>query len=160
MHIDSTTHSNYSGKLFVIQYHYFYPYNDWWNNHEGDWQRIDVVISSSDPDDNTIEVLGVEYRFHGAWVTYYKNFPNRAGLTSSFDFNPQENLKLSQGTHPVVYVGAGSHAAYPVGGTIDLHDIDEGIYDPKSAGEVSGERTGAGPGIYDPYGKSVKHASR
>ena len=123
VHIDSTTHSNYSGKLYVIQYHYFYPYNDWWNNHEGDWQRIDVVVSSSDPDDNTIEVIGVEYRFHGAWVTYYKNFSNHAGLTSSFDFNPRENLKLSQGTHPVVYVGAGSHAAFPVGGLIRLHNI-------------------------------------
>ena len=123
VHIDSTTHSNYSGKLYVIQYHYFYPYNDWWNNHEGDWQRIDVVVSSSDPDDNTIEVLGVEYRFHGAWVTYYKNFSNHAGLTPSFDFSPRENLKLSQGTHPVVYVGAGSHAAFPVGGPIRLHNI-------------------------------------
>ena len=141
VHIDSTTHTNYSGKLFVIQYHYFYPYNDWWNNHEGDWQRIDVVVSSSDPDDKTIEVLGVEYRFHGAWVTYYKNFPDHPGLTSSFRFNPQENLKLSQGTHPVVYVAAGSHAAYPVGGTIDLHDIDEGFYDSDSA--VSGQ--GLGP---------------
>ena len=138
VHIDSTTHTNYSGKLFVIQYHYFYPYNDWWNNHEGDWQRIDVVVSSSDPDDKTIEVLGVEYRFHGAWVTYYKNFPDHPGLTSSFRFNPQENLKLSQGTHPVVYVAAGSHAAYPVGGTIDLHDIDEGIYDSDSAGSGQG----------------------
>ena len=137
VHIDSTTHSNYSGKLFVIQYHYFYPYNDWWNNHEGDWQRIDVVVSSSDPDDDTIEVLGVEYRFHGAWVTYYKNFPNHAGLTSSFDFNPQENLKLSQGTHPVVYVGAGSHAGYPVGGLIDMHDIFSGI--------LEGVGQGAGP---------------
>ncbi len=133
VHIDSTTHSNYSGTLTVIQYHYFYPYNDWWNNHEGDWQRIEVVVSSSDPDDDTIEVLGVEYRFHGAWVTYYKNFPNHPGFTSSFAFSPRENLKLSQGTHPVVYVGAGSHAAYPVGGTIELHSVTEGIGDPNSA---------------------------
>ena len=57
VHIDSTTHRNYPGELYVIQYYYFYPYNDWWNNHEGDWQRVDVVVSSSDPDDNSIEVL-------------------------------------------------------------------------------------------------------
>ena len=120
VHIYPTTHSNYSGTLTVIQYHYFYPYNDWWNNHEGDWQRIDVVVSSRDPDDDTIEVLGVEYRFHGAWLTYYKNFPELAGITSSFDFNPRKNIRLSQGTHPIVYVGAGSHAAYPVGGLIKI----------------------------------------
>ena len=133
VHVDSTTHRHYSGKLYVIQYHYFYPCNDWWNDHEGDWQRIDVVVSSSDPDDSTIEVLGVEFRFHDAWVTYYKDFPDHPGFTSSFEFNPRKNLKLSQGTHPVVYVGAGSHAAFPVGGTVDMHDVDEGFYDPRSA---------------------------
>ena len=133
VHIDSTTHRNYSGELYVIQYYYFYPYNDWWNNHEGDWQRVDVIVSSSDPDDNFIEVLGVEYRFHGAWVTYYRDFPDHAGLTSSFEFNPRDALKLSQGTHPVVYVGAGSHAAFPVGGTIDMHDITDGFIQRDSA---------------------------
>ena len=112
------------------------------------WTQIDAELDAQD--NLSLEsfksfrtAIGVEYRFHGAWVTYYKNFPNHAGLTSSFDFNPQENLKLSQGTHPVVYVGAGSHAAYPVGGIIDLHDIDEGFYDPKSAERSAGR--GAGP---------------
>ena len=52
----------YTDPVTVIQYFYFYPYNDWWNNHEGDWQRIDVVVSSNDP--NTATILGVEYRFH------------------------------------------------------------------------------------------------
>ena len=49
----------------VIQYNYFYPYNHWWNSHEGDWPRIDVVVSSSDP--ATATILGVEYRFHALW---------------------------------------------------------------------------------------------
>ena len=117
----------YTDSVTVLQYFYFYPYNDWWNNHEGDWQRIDVVVSSSDP--NTATILGVEYRFHKVWVTYYKDWGSNPGLTDSFVFNPQNSLKLSprptrnglvQYTHPVVYVGAGSHAGYPVGGNIDI----------------------------------------
>ena len=98
--------AEYEDSLTVIQYHYFYPYNDWWNNHEGDWQRIDVVIDSSEE-----EVIGVEYRFHSAHLSYYKDYkspqgPNpfssakmsshapefccvpSAGLTNSFIFNP------------------------------------------------------------------------
>ena len=91
--------------------HPFYPYNHWWNNHEGDWQYIDVVVSSSNPD--TAVLLGVEYRFHGAWLNYYKDWGSKPGLTSSFEFNPRTAVKPIQGTHPVVYVGAGSHGGYP-----------------------------------------------
>ncbi len=121
VHTYTRTISNYEEQydpVTVIQYHYFYPYNDWWNNHEGDWQRIDVVVSSGDPD--TAVLLGVEYRFHKAWLSYYRDWANKPGLTTSFSFNPRTALKVSPGpernevvqyTHPVVYVGAGSHAA-------------------------------------------------
>ena len=139
VHIWETTNSNYDGPITVIKYLYFYPYNHWWNRHEGDWQGINVVVSSSDPDDDTIEVLGVEYSFHKAHLSYYKNYFHRVyhgteleatlempGLASSFVFNPQDSLKLSQGTHPVVYVGAGSHASYPFGGKIFLNGSGDG----------------------------------
>ena len=139
VHIYDKILAEYEDNLTVIQYHYFYPYNHWWNNHEGDWQRVDVVIDSSEE-----EVIGVEYRFHSAHLSYYKDYtspqgPNpfssakilghrpefccvpSAGLTDSFVFNPRTDLKLSQGTHPIVYVGAGSHATYPVGGKIKIY---------------------------------------
>ena len=78
VHTYTRTISNYEEQydpVTVIQYHYFYPYNDWWNNHEGDWQRIDVVVSSGDPD--TAVLLGVEYRFHKAWLSYYRDWANK-----------------------------------------------------------------------------------
>ena len=103
----------------VIQYNYFYPYNHWWNSHEGDWPRIDVVVSSSDP--ATAIILGVEYRFHSVWLNYYKDWGSKPGLTSDFVFNPRTEVKLSQGTHPVVFVGAGSHGGYPIGGEIQIY---------------------------------------
>ena len=59
VHIYKTTHETYTDSITVIQYFYFYPYNHWWNRHEGDWQRVHVVVNSRDPDDADIEVLGV-----------------------------------------------------------------------------------------------------
>ena len=130
----------------VLQYKYFYPYNHWWNSHEGDWQGIDVVVSSSDP--NTATILGVEYRFHGAWLNYYKDWSNKPGLTDSFVFNPRTEVKLSPGptrngivqyTHPVVYVGAGSHAAYPTGGEIQIYYNVTGSNEDEVQGAVGGD---------------------
>ena len=43
-------------------------------------------------------------------------------ITSDFVFNPRENIKLIQGRHPVVYVGSGSHAAYPTGGDFLVYE--------------------------------------
>ena len=61
VHIYKRVVDQYSAQydsVTVIQYHYFYPYNDWRNDHEGDWPQIDVVVSSDDP--STATVLGVE----------------------------------------------------------------------------------------------------
>ena len=130
----------------VIQYHYFYPYNHWWNKHEGDWPRIDVVVSSSDP--ATAIILGVEYRFHGAWLNYYKDWGNKPGLTSNFVFNPKKEVKLSPGpkrsgivqyTHPIVYVGAGSHGGYPIGGEIQVYDNLTGPSEDEARATVFGD---------------------
>ena len=131
----------------VIQYKYFYPYNHWWNSHEGDWQGIDVVVSSSDP--NTATILGIEYRFHGAWLNYYKDWGNKPGLiTDSFVFNPRTEAKLSPGptrasivqyTHPVVYVGAGSHGGYPIGGEIQVYRNLTGSNEDEVQGAVGGD---------------------
>ncbi len=137
VHIYKTSHEAYSDSITAIQYFYFYPYNHWWNRHEGDWPRVNVVVSSSDPD--TAEVIGVEYLFHKAHLSYYNKFIHTLelkdgtetlrmempDLTSNFVFDPQKEVKLSQGTHPVVYVGAGSHGLYPFGGKILLHDTGD-----------------------------------
>ena len=94
------------GKV-VIQYYYFYPFNDWQNNHEGDWPRVNVIVNSRNPDDAEIEEI--DYTFHGKGLTY----DSIGGRT----FNPRTHFAPAEGgTHPVVYVGAGSHGGYPTGG--------------------------------------------
>ncbi len=124
VHIYKTTDATYPDSITVIQYFYFYPYNDSWNNHEGDWPRVHVVVNSSDPNDTNLQVLGVEYLAHGAHLSYYRDYGSKPNITSNFVFDPQTDIRLNQGTHPVIYVGAGSHGSYPTGGRYTLYEAD------------------------------------
>jgi hypothetical protein len=99
----------------VIQYWYFYPFNDFMANHEGDWEHVNVVLS---PDRQAIDE--VHYYFH-----------HRSIVLPEGEFQPE----LTDATHPVVYVGGrmynvldfptrilarehneGSHGTYPFPG--------------------------------------------
>ena len=122
-HISDATRTK-DKPVTIYQYWYFYPYNDWWNKHEGDWQLINGVVTGV--------VVGVEYLFHEAHLTYYDDeFLRSLGYnlqrpqvsnvsTHNPKFNPREEIRLSGLSRPIVYVGAGSHAAYPTGGTYEL----------------------------------------
>jgi len=69
----------------VIQYWYFYPFNDFIGNHEGDWEHVNVVLS---PDHS--QVQGADYFFHARSV----NLPQGT-------YRPL----VEDGTHLVHYVG-------------------------------------------------------
>lgn len=104
-----------AGGRIVLQYWYFYPFNDYLGNHEGDWEHVNVVVTASG---DSIEE--VHYFFH-----------NRSVRLPHGDYKPE----LVDGTHPVVHVGgrandlvnipmrlfkgeknAGSHGNYPYPG--------------------------------------------
>ncbi|MEO6461995.1 MAG: hypothetical protein ABIP29_02880, partial [Candidatus Eisenbacteria bacterium] len=103
-----------SGRLF-IQYWYFYPFNDYIGNHEGDWEHVCVGVSA----DRSL-VTSVHYFFHGRSVVLPEG---------------RHAPELVDRTHPVVYVGgrgyvvldypmrvlgrernSGSHGCYPYSG--------------------------------------------
>lgn len=104
------------GNKAVIQYWFFYPFNDWVNNHEGDWEHINVCVSSQDP-----AIANIEY------VDYYFHFQVKTCTQPGIDFFVDDQ------THPVVFVGGhgewkkygmvgsgeGSHGCYPVKGHWD-----------------------------------------
>ena len=75
----------------AIEYWFFYLYNDFYDQHEGDWEGVTVVLQNGAP-------LGAAYSQHQGrtWVAW-------SALSKS-------------GTHPVVYVARGSHADYPKAG--------------------------------------------
>ncbi len=103
------------GSRVVIQYWMFYPFNDFIGNHEGDWERINVVLSA-----DRARVEEVQYYFHARSVSLPQG-----------EYEP----KIVDGTHPVVHVGGrmynvldypirwfagekneGSHATFPYPG--------------------------------------------
>ena len=91
-----TTQKGKPGQL-VVQYWFFYLFNDYNNKHEGDWEMAQLVFKADTPE----QAL--------------KTTPSAVGLS-------QHNLGESgawtdpkvqkQGDHPVVYPGRGSHANF------------------------------------------------
>ena len=82
----------------ALQYWFFYPYNDYTNKHEGDWEVIQLVFAASDAtqalDQTPLEV----------------GYSQHEGLEVAAWDDPK--LQLVQGSHPVVYPAAGSHANF------------------------------------------------
>ena len=84
-----------TGEL-ALQYWLFYPFNDFNNLHEGDWEMIQLVFEADDAAEALAETpVSVGYSSHeGA---------ERADWGD-------DKLELVDDTHPVVYPAAGSHA--------------------------------------------------
>lgn len=82
----------------ALQYWFYYPFNDYNNKHEGDWEMIQLVFAASSAAQAIRQTpLQVGYSQHeGAEV-------------ASWD---DPKLETVDGTHPVVHVAAGSHANY------------------------------------------------
>ena len=82
----------------AVQYWLFYPFNDFNNKHEGDWEMVQVEFAASD----AATALGQE--------------PTRVGYSQheGVELASWGDLKLEvvDGTHPVVHPAAGSHANY------------------------------------------------
>jgi hypothetical protein len=46
--------------LLAIQYWFYYPYNEWVNRHEGDWEHVNVVLQGP-----AYHPVGYQFFFHG-----------------------------------------------------------------------------------------------
>jgi hypothetical protein len=82
----------------ALQYWFFYAFNDFNNKHEGDWEMIQLVFEAP----NAAAALEVS--------------PVRVGYSQHEGAEEAKwgapKLEIVRGTHPVVYVAAGSHASY------------------------------------------------
>lgn len=90
------------GLYIVLQYFFFYAMNDWRttfhgvNDHEADWEQVLVFLDGSSGTPAP------------AWVAYAAHDFSGDDQRRRWDDPELERI----GDHPVVYVGAGSHAAY------------------------------------------------
>ena len=82
----------------AVQYWLYYPFNDFTNKHESDWEMIQVEFAASDA------------------ATALQQEPTRVGYSQHEGVEIAEwgdvKLEVVGGTHPVVHPAAGSHANY------------------------------------------------
>jgi hypothetical protein len=88
------------GGYLVLQYWYFYSMNDWRssfggvNDHESDWEQVTVFLTDDE-----------EQR--PVWVAFSSHDEVGDDLRRRWD---DPDIEFVDGTHPVVYAGAGSHS--------------------------------------------------
>jgi hypothetical protein len=82
--------------LLAVQYWFYYPYNEWINHHEGDWERISVILRGPTrlTENATFHSVGYQFFFH-LWT----HEPAQVVRISGSD--PRED-------HVVVYAGGKS----------------------------------------------------
>lgn len=89
----------------VLQYWYFYAFNNWRsgfkgvNDHEADWEMICLYL-----DENQSDTADPQPE----WVAYATHDSHGDDLRRRWDDPELEKID----EHPIVYVGAGSHAGY------------------------------------------------
>lgn len=86
------------GEELALQYWFFYVYNDWNDRHEGDWEMIQLLFDTDDP----VEAL----ELGPASVAYAQH---EGAELADWD---EGTVEVRDGSHPVVFPGEGSHAAY------------------------------------------------
>ncbi|MFS3127038.1 hypothetical protein ACLM5J_01380 [Nocardioides sp. Bht2] len=88
----------HEGRL-ALQYFFFYPFNDYNNKHETDWERIQLEFAA----DSAAEALDQT----PVRVVYSQHY---GAEYADWGEEPDEKLEIVDDTHPVVFVSAGSHA--------------------------------------------------
>jgi hypothetical protein len=107
--MDEHEHYRYHGRVLrqdgwiVLQYWLFYPFNNWRsgffgaNDHEADWEKVFIYLSESEAGELRPE-----------WVAYAAHNYTGDNLRRRWDDPEVEKV----GEHPLIFVGAGSHASY------------------------------------------------
>jgi hypothetical protein len=122
---------------WVLQYWYFYPFNNWRsgfdgvNDHEADWEMVTVYCF--DPEEGAEETPWME-RLQPKWVAYASHEHHGDDLRRRWDDPELKKLPDAGGwEHPVVYVGAGSHAGYFLPGEY-MTEIEVPFISPMASG--------------------------
>jgi len=119
-----------SGVYTVIQYHFYFIFNDWWDRHEADWERVEIILKQGGGRSF------VRYFCHGAswlcdfpqsevrlsdWLARWqarekRNWKNRSSGGKTDYPHGDAYVYTGLGKHPFVFLARGSHATYPTPG--------------------------------------------
>lgn len=106
------TQADRPGEL-ALQYWFWYPYNDFNNKHEGDWERIQLEFNADDAA-SALDQLPTQ--------TIYSQHEGAERADWGDD-----KLEIADGTHPAVYVSSGSHASRYSSGLFLLRSTAQGF---------------------------------
>lgn len=102
---------NKAEDILVIQYWFYYPYDKWVNNHEGDWEHINVLLKLKgknqneklDAAKNNQEPVFYHFNFHGFSLDAFTEVTRIGGNAN--------------GDHVVVFVGGEGSSIWSPGWT-------------------------------------------
>ncbi len=98
--------------LLAIQYWFYYPYNEWINHHEGDWERVNVVLRGPTRigGKGAFRPVGYQFFFH-LW-TYEPSQVVRIGAQDARD----DHVLVYAGGHSRFFLWSGSTSggSYPL----------------------------------------------
>ncbi|MCA9676571.1 MAG: hypothetical protein KC464_16180 [Myxococcales bacterium] len=106
-------------RLLAIQYWFYYPYDKFTNNHEGDWEHVNVVLRYPDGGEPTFAMA--QFSFHGRQLGI-----DGADLYRVGDGNGGDHLVVFSGGDaclnyvPDCYCGDESGGSYPYPGRYSL----------------------------------------
>jgi hypothetical protein len=83
----------------ALQYWFYYPFNDFNNKHESDWERIQVEWD--------VGTVADALQTDPVRVAYSQHYGSEHA-----DWSEDSELEISDDTHPVVYVSEGSHSSH------------------------------------------------
>jgi len=115
-----------SGGWIALQYLFFFPMNNWRsgffgvNDHEADWEQVFVFLAESGNGETEPQ-----------WVAYASHDFKGDDLRRRWD----DPLLVREGNHPLVFVGAGSHASYFEQGEY-LMGVEPGFLSPFKEGSA------------------------
>ena len=112
-----------AGLYDIVQYFFFFLYNDFWNQHEGDWDATVQVLIRRDGGDTY-----VTQSFHYEdWLMGYPKklpdfqkwlalWPNTSSQIDAYAKRTDPLAVYRLKTHPMSFIVKGGHGAYPTPG--------------------------------------------
>lgn len=108
-------HPGIFGDYYVVQYYFFFIYNDSWNQHVSDWDSTMEIFAKQD----NSQAYAIYNMHHTSWMVQLSGQPQALNNWIA-DWQDVENNRMGwcfqYGVHPFIFVARGAHGGYPTPG--------------------------------------------
>ncbi len=130
---------NIFGNYRVVQYYFFYVFNDSWNKHVSDWDgTLELFIKEDES-----RAFAIFYMHHVSWLVKFGSQPQplKKWLADWQDVETKKRMGwcFQYDGHPFIFVAEGAHGAYPTPG-FSIHGAK--IFNKKIIGQTDYRQIG------------------